>query len=148
MFHSSLLVGIQFAFIGLLAWYGEIWGGAFANAFVSVGIFIGVTAVVTMRFRFNVLPEVRDDQTLSTSGPYDFVRHPMYTAVLLVTLGFALKQPDGVSAALWLALAIDLRVKLGYEERALAERFPGYAYYMARTKRLIPWVYYKCGCLA
>lgn len=141
MLRSYLLVGIQFALIGLLAWHGGVFGDALSNALVLAGILIGVAAVATMRFRFSVLPEVRADQALFTGGPYAYVRHPMYTAVLLVTLGFVLNQPDAVSILLWLALAVDLRVKLGHEERALAAHFPDYAAYAARTRRLIPWVY-------
>ncbi len=141
MLRSYLLVGIQFALIGFLLWYGGVSGGPLANIFVIVGMLIGVSAIVTMRFRFNVLPEVRAGQKLYTGGPYAFVRHPMYTAVLLVALGLALNRPDIVALMAWLALVLDLRVKLGYEEEALTERFPEYLAYAARTKRLIPWVY-------
>lgn len=141
MLRSYFLVGIQFALIGFLAWYGGVVGDTLSNVLVASGVVVGVWAVVTMRFRFNVLPEVRAGQTLYTGGPYTFVRHPMYTAVLLVTLGFVLNHPDTVSVVLWLALVLDLYIKLGYEERTLIARFPDYAAYMARTKRLIPVVY-------
>lgn len=106
-----------------------------------LGILIGLAAVATMRFQFSVLPEVSARQTFVTHGPYALVRHPMYTAVLLVTLGSVMNRPDAVSIIAWLALAVDLRLKLAYEERLLMARFSGYVAYMARTKRLIPWVY-------
>ena len=138
---SYILVGIQFALIGFLAWHGGVPDGAFPSAFFVLAAAIGVWAVATMRFRFNVLPDVRPNQTLYTGGPYAFVRHPMYTAVLLVTLGFAINRPDLVALITWLALMADLRIKLGYEEQALTQRFQEYASYAARTKRLIPFVY-------
>ncbi len=142
MLRSYLLVGIQFGLIGFLAWHGGIWGDSMlTHMLVVAGILIGLSAVFTMRFRFSVLPEVRAGQTLYTGGPYAFVRHPMYTAVLLVTLGWVLNRPDVVSFMLWTALAVDLLLKLHYEERALSERFSDYAAYMVRTRRLIPWVY-------
>lgn len=141
MMRSYLLVGIQFVLIGFLTWYGGMPGGVFANSLVVTGIVLGLSAIVAMRFRFNVLPEVRAGQKLYTGGPYAFVRHPMYTAVLLATLGFALNRPDIVSFLAWGALLIDLLVKLRYEERLLATRFPDYADYMTRTKRLLPGLY-------
>lgn len=141
MLRSYLLVSIQFVLIGIVAWYGGVWGDTIANGFVLAGVLIGVAAIVTMKFRVSVLPEVREGQTLYTGGPYAFVRHPMYTAVLLATFGWVLNRPDAVSIVLWLMLVVDLRIKLGHEEGALLARFPDYANYMAQTKRLIPYIY-------
>ncbi len=67
-----------------------------------------------------------------------FVRHPMYLAVLLFAAGFALGW-RGVPQLLALALlAAVLHVKASREERLLAQKFPEYCEYAARTARIVP----------
>lgn len=138
---SLILVSVQFVLIGFLAWYGGVVGNMVANPVVAAGVGLGLWAITTMRFRFNILPEPRQDGALFTGGPYAVIRHPMYTAVLLVTLGFVFNRLDAVSVLAWVALVIDLLLKLGREEKMLADHFPEYAAYMTQTKRLIPGVY-------
>jgi protein-S-isoprenylcysteine O-methyltransferase Ste14 len=75
---------------------------------------------------------------LVASGPYRFVRHPMYTALVLVCLGVAVG-----SGALWsyvscLVLAVFFDVKTRVEERYLVGAYPGYAEYGARTGKFVP----------
>ncbi|HEX3744055.1 MAG TPA: isoprenylcysteine carboxylmethyltransferase family protein [Bryobacteraceae bacterium] len=84
---------------------------------------------------------VKEDPELVTSGPYRYVRHPIYAGLLLALLGSAL-----VSGALWLMIFAILG---GYfvlaaraEERLMLRQFPEqYAAYRARTKVMIPFVY-------
>jgi len=86
-------------------------------------------------------PEPRANARLVTRGPYRWVRHPMYTSVLLIALAWVLDQPTFVRALVWLVLLADLLTKLEYEETLLAHRFPEYVAYRKRTQRLIPRVY-------
>ncbi len=86
-------------------------------------------------------PELAGQARLITHGPYRWIRHPMYLALLitLVALVFAKPTPDRI--AIWLALVADLLLKLRYEEQLLAARFPDYEAYRRRTKRIIPFLY-------
>jgi protein-S-isoprenylcysteine O-methyltransferase Ste14 len=87
---------------------------------------------------FDIFPEPRERARLITTGPYALVRHPMYLAVLLFAAGFALGW-RGVPQLLALALlAAVLHVKASREERLLAQKFPEYRDYAARTARIIP----------
>lgn len=87
--------------------------------------------------------ELREGHRLVTEGVYRRVRHPMYTALLLYSLGQALVLPNwlaGPSSLLAFALLVALR--LGREERMLAEAFGReYEAYAARTQRLIPGIW-------
>jgi protein-S-isoprenylcysteine O-methyltransferase Ste14 len=69
------------------------------------------------------------------------VRHPIYGGLVLAATGWALLTaavPALVGAALLLAF---FRLKSGREEVWLRDRYPGYAAYAARTRRLIPFLY-------
>lgn len=141
MSRSYLLVVIQFTTLAFLAVYGGVFGGFLSNSVLGLAFLIGLWAVITMRFRFNILPDVLPNQLLRTNGPYALVRHPMYTAVLLAGLAWVGNRPDMFSMIAWLILLFDLRVKMDYEERDLETRFSDFPEYATRTRRLAPWLY-------
>jgi protein-S-isoprenylcysteine O-methyltransferase Ste14 len=106
------------------------------------GVLLGVWAVLAMRIPdVSILPEVRAGAQLVTRGPYSVIRHPMYSALLLVGLGLVLDAPSLLRWLLWLVLLVDLLFKLNYEERLLAGRFSDYQAYQQRTWRIIPFIY-------
>ena len=78
-------------------------------------------------------------QTVISSGPYRYVRHPMYAAFLLMDAGTPLLLGSWYGLLLSLLLAIGLAWRAVREERLLRDELPGYADYMARVKyRFIP----------
>lgn len=115
----------------------------FASAGVVViwiGLAVRVWAVVALGGSFSTYVQVADDQPVVTSGPYRWVRHPSYTGLLLICLGF------GVAIGNWLSIlvcvvvpALGLLPRIAVEEselvRVLGER---YRRYQATTHRLIP----------
>jgi protein-S-isoprenylcysteine O-methyltransferase Ste14 len=89
---------------------------------------------------WSITLEVREKHTLVTQGVYRRVRHPMYTALLLYSLGQALVLPNYVAGLFsGVAMVLLVALRLGPEERMmLAEFGKDYQDYMALTKRLIP----------
>ena len=140
---SLTLVGIQFVLIGGIAITGPIWPSGWGlRGMLAVGGVIGLWAIQVMGLRqVKVFPEVASQGSLIVLGPYRWVRHPMYTSVLLVTLGWVLGSSLSYRILLWVGLVIILSVKFRYEERLLMERFPDYEAYRRQTKRLIPFVW-------
>lgn len=85
---------------------------------------------------------VKQDHTLITSGPYRWVRHPIYTGMLVALFGTALAIGAAygfIGAGL---ILFGFVLKLRVEEERMRATFPGeYARYSAHTARLIPGVY-------
>lgn len=108
----------------------------------AFGMALGLWAIGVMRIgHFHITPEVLKQATLVRRGPYRYIRHPMYTAVLLVTLAMAFAKPAPLRLLSWVVLLADLLLKLAHEEKLLRTHFPEYAAYQQETRRLIPFVY-------
>lgn len=75
-----------------------------------------------------------------SSGPYAYVRHPIYAAAIYLTWAGALDHVSWVNAA-WAGLVTAGGfTRMLIEERMLVERYPEYRAYMARVKRIVPFV--------
>jgi protein-S-isoprenylcysteine O-methyltransferase Ste14 len=82
------------------------------------------------------------DQTVISTGPYAWVRHPMYATALVMLLGAspALGSWWGVSSVIAILPALIWRLK--DEERFLVRNLPGYEEYQSRVRyRLLPYVW-------
>jgi protein-S-isoprenylcysteine O-methyltransferase Ste14 len=69
------------------------------------------------------------------------VRHPIYGGVVLASLGWSLTWLSLPGLAFCVVVALFFDRKSAFEERLLLGRFPEYAVYMARARKLIPWIY-------
>jgi protein-S-isoprenylcysteine O-methyltransferase Ste14 len=83
---------------------------------------------------------IKENPELVTSGPYRYVRHPIYTGVLLALLGSTL-----VAGPWWLIVFVIACIYFFYsakqEEKRMLAAFPDtYPAYMQRTKMLVPFV--------
>ncbi len=139
---SYAFVGIQFVCLGLIVFTGP-WLAKTPVLFLMemCGGFLGVWALLTMKLRhLSALPEVKPKSPLQTEGPYRWIRHPMYTALLLLTLALVIEEFSPLRGVVWCVLVVDLYLKLQYEEGLLLKAFPDYRDYQTRTHKLIPWI--------
>ena len=136
------LVSIQMIAILLILVTGWPLAGYIPLLIVQIaGVLLGVWAIAVMgRTNTNITPLVKQSAVLVTNGPYTFVRHPMYSAVLLTIWPLIMDQYSLFRLTIGVVLTIDLVVKLLYEESLLKKHFAGYESYMRETKRLIPFV--------
>ena len=100
-------------------------------------------AIFTLGRYFTMDVEVRSTQSVVQSGPYRFVRHPSYTAILILLLGVGMALANWASLVVMLAGGlIGLLYRVRVEERALVEALgQPYRDYMRPTKRFIPFIF-------
>jgi protein-S-isoprenylcysteine O-methyltransferase Ste14 len=124
---------------GSLAVHSPILGAIGALVFAS-GIAVAIWARVHLGRNWGMPMSQKAEPELVTSGPYRFVRHPIYSGLLLALVGTAL-----ATNLLGLVIAVILGAYFYYsasvEEKNLAATFPTeYPAYRAQTKMLIPFV--------
>jgi protein-S-isoprenylcysteine O-methyltransferase Ste14 len=138
-----LLVFIQFACITFFIVYcGVIAKGLIWKTVQVISILLAFFAIFSMRLHnFSVFPKPKQGSLLITSGPYKFIRHPTYTAVLLFCFSLLNSRFDMYTTIAFAVLLVDLLLKLRYEEMLLIQRFPEYGEYIKNSYRLIPFIY-------
>jgi protein-S-isoprenylcysteine O-methyltransferase Ste14 len=119
--------------------------GLLASGPVSAALQIaGVLLVAWARFTFGLrsyhFPANPTAGPLITSGPYRYIRNPIYAAAWLIIWTGVAVHFSWENASLALVVAATLVVKIGCEEKLLREAYPEYGEYARRTRRLIPFV--------
>ncbi len=144
---GALLVALQFALLaglavqaatGLAAGRLPIDAAIAAAAAVSLGVW---ALSANRPGNFNIRPLPREGGHLVQHGPYRWIRHPMYSALLLAGVAAARLSGDATTWLIVAALAVVLAIKAAVEERALIARHPAYQDYRRRTHRFVPGVY-------
>ena len=86
--------------------------------------------------------EVQEDQKVIDTGLYGIVRHPMYTATLLMFLAMPLVLGSVIALAVFLAYPVIIIARLNNEEQVLEEGLKGYTEYKQKVKyRLLPFIW-------
>lgn len=140
-----LFVGGQFALLAAIlvlppgdTWPVPSWLDSAALAVEVLGAAVLLLAMVNLGRSLTPLPSPVPHGALTQRGLYRFVRHPIYTGIMALVVGATVR-----AASLYVALATAALVgwfmaKARWEEDRLADRYPGYAAYAARTPRFVP----------
>ena len=131
---------------GLLA--GDAWGGTLAvlTTLTGAALLLAAASLVGRGFldlgrNLTPVPRPRDDATLVETGVYRLVRHPLYGGIIVGSFGFGLLMASPLTLLLACVVAVFFSLKSRREEAWLLDHYPGYAAYMAGTRRFIPWLY-------
>jgi len=138
-----LLVTIQFAGIFYFALSGTVFPqNVLVLTLQAISAVLGFWAIIAMKLHtLSVLPSVKQGGQLCTSGPYNLLRHPMYTSVLLLLFALLLNNYTTIRLVVFLIVFIDLILKMNVEEKILIAHYTDYKDYMKRTKRILPFVF-------
>ncbi len=105
---------------------------------VAGGMGIAAIGATSLGRGLTALPLPNEHARLRTGGLYHWVRHPIYSGVLLAAAGRAETSGNRWSLVAFGGLAVLLTGKSRFEERHLAATFPEYSGYAARTGRFVP----------
>jgi protein-S-isoprenylcysteine O-methyltransferase Ste14 len=109
-----------------------------ADVLIIAGTAGSFIALYRLGAAFSLMPEARK---LITSGPYAFVRHPLYLAELIGISGLVLQFQQPFAAILGASVCLLQYWRTVYEEQILTTAYPEYVAYKTRTRRFIPYVF-------
>jgi protein-S-isoprenylcysteine O-methyltransferase Ste14 len=106
-----------------------------AALLLVVGMAWAIWSLSALGRCFSVVPEARG---LVTSGPYRWVRHPVYLGEIIAALGLLLPIISVFHVMVFVVFCLLQIWRTRHEEAALEHSFPEYAAYRSRTSRLLP----------
>lgn len=128
------------ALVGLAAKGWILGTGPVTIGLQALAILLMVWARITFGMRSFHAAANPTEGGLVTSGPYHYVRHPIYTSVLLFVWAGIAAHLSWQSATLGLVVTAGLWGRMLSEERLIVQKYPEYAEYARRTKRVLPGV--------
>lgn len=142
MTKAKLFVLLQFLLLILLFYRCGVFASWPWLVIQLLGSLLGVWAILQFEFKdLAVSPVPKSQAKLIRSGPYQWIRNPMYLSVLLWCLPLALEARSLVSGLLFLCLVVLMVMKLNYEESLLKAHYAGFDAYRKGSKKLIPFIY-------
>jgi protein-S-isoprenylcysteine O-methyltransferase Ste14 len=114
----------------------------------AIAAMLGVTALVLLfkglldlGTNLTPLPLPKEQGELIQSGVYGLIRHPLYGGLTLAAFSWALIQLSLSHLLAAVVLLLFFNAKASQEEIWLSQKYPEYADYQQRVKKLIPWLY-------
>ncbi len=106
-----------------------------------MGLVIAIVSIMKLGQNLTALPHPKDNAQLVSTGIYALVRHPIYSALIFISFGWAIWNSSLVALSISVVLGIFLDLKSRREEHYLQQMFPDYASYKKRVKKFIPFGY-------
>ncbi|WP_299210453.1 methyltransferase [uncultured Dokdonia sp.] len=115
------------------------------NGIAIAGILIAIIGFATILItllqlnkNLSPFPTPKLGSQLIQNGLYTYIRHPIYTGILLLFLGYGLYVASGYKLLITLLLVVLFTYKSRYEEKRLALVFKDYSNYKKKTGRFLP----------
>ena len=119
-------------------WPTPSWVWMVGQAAVVAGLVVIVVASLRLGTGLTPTPVPNARGRMVTGGLYRFVRHPIYTGVLMIVVGLTIRSGSYITLAVAVATIVFFDRKAAWEEARLRERYDGYAGYAERTPRFVP----------
>jgi protein-S-isoprenylcysteine O-methyltransferase Ste14 len=111
-------------------------------AVTGTGVALRQWSIATLGRSFTGHVQIQAGQTVVSSGPYRWLRHPSYTGQWLEMIGVGLATGNALSATVCVTVPLaGFTRRISGEERALATLLPGYSDYAEGKQRLVPFVW-------
>ena len=115
--------------------------GAIAITFQVLAVALMVWARITFGMRSFHAAANPTEGGLVTWGPYHFLRHPIYAAVIYFCWAGIASHFSVISVLCGIAIIGGLFIRMLAEERLVVTRYPEYSIYARKTKRIIPYIF-------
>ena len=143
---GNLLVAIQFVLLAAILLIPQtnkgapfpLWIFSLGSFLIWPGLILLALSIFKLGPSLTASPVPKDNSTLVITGLYKWVRHPIYTGLIVTSLGLSLEGGVLPHILFWAALVALLFFKSSWEEELLSKRYPEYADYKARTGRFFP----------
>ena len=141
-YYPNILVALQFGIIGvMLLLTHNFFATLYPIAIFSLGAILGIWALMHNRLgNFNIQPKLKENSKLVTTGIYGYIRHPMYSSVILMVLALVVASPTLWEIFLFLALIVVLWLKARREEMLWSGHDEAYIAYKKKSKFFIPFL--------
>ncbi|MEN8239857.1 MAG: isoprenylcysteine carboxylmethyltransferase family protein [Actinomycetota bacterium] len=111
-----------------------------SNVLFFTGVAVGAWAFLYLGRALTPSPLPNRAGKLVVKGPYAIARHPIYTGVIILSIGITVRSGSYLVVGATVALMVLFAIKARWEEKHLASAFPGYSDYMTRTGRFVPYI--------
>src|ERR1043166_979713 len=103
------------------------------NVIATIGVLLILFSGISLRRVIQVAPEPKEGGQLIQSGPYKYLRHPIYSGIIFCVIGLFLRAPTIWIAIASLVVIVFLLFKARFEEKLLLIAYPDYEKYRQRT---------------
>jgi protein-S-isoprenylcysteine O-methyltransferase Ste14 len=131
LFKPTIMEWARLPIPSWIRWFGAI--------ITVLGIALEFSTQLHLGKNYSTTLHISEEQSLVTSGPYRYIRHPMYTAIITVGVGLGLLSASWYFLMPFVATGIVIALRTRREEEALIERFGDeYTQYARATGRFFP----------
>jgi len=131
----AFLLPISFAFLSINLVIKYLFLGL-----AVLGFLIIILAIIQLDKNLTPFPSPKQNGSLINTGLYKFIRHPIYTGIIICTIAFGFYNQNiwriGIGVFLWILFYF----KSIYEEKMLCQKFNQYIDYKKNTSRFFPFI--------
>ncbi len=145
MARDKMFVALQLLLFALYVW-DPVHMTRHNNALLLVlGVLMMIVGAVfifwsawQIRRHVTMYPTPKEGAQLMTNGAFRFMRHPIYSGIIAMALGFGMAEYNIGRMAMGFVLWLFFTWKTNYEEQKLMQQFPAYSDYKNRTNKFFP----------
>jgi len=104
------------------------------------GATIIILALLQLNKNLSPFPTPKKNTALLQNGLFKYIRHPIYTGIILFFTGYSVYQNSFYKLAISMLILVLFYFKSNYEEQRLEQNFPDYKLYKSKTGKFFPWI--------
>lgn len=115
--------------------------GFYTGALLGVGLSLFILSLAKLGRQLSPFPTPKPQSELVSDGIFKYIRHPIYTSIVVSMLAWSLSEQSIYQTFISLLILLLFYFKSIYEEEQLQKKFPEYTFYMSKTGRFLPKIF-------